>query len=141
MLLFDSYRRWTGESLPVASSSAGELAEQLFNAPFGLMSHDTNTDPLITYGNRTALDLWETDWAHFTGTPSRQTAEPGLREERARLLKEVSEQGFSSGYRGIRISFNGRRFEILQATVWNLLDDQGRMLGQAAFIPSWKAIG
>lgn len=140
LLLYDSYRRWTGESIPVAGGSPAELTEQLFTAPFGLMSHDTSADPIINYGNHTALELWETDWAHFTGTASRHTAEPGLREERARLLKEVSEQGFSSGYRGVRISFNSRRFEILRATVWNLLDEQGRMRGQAAFIPEWRPL-
>ena len=54
------------------------------------------------------------------------------RSEREILLATVARQGFIDDYRGIRISKNGRRFLIDQATVWNLLDENGAKCGQAA---------
>ena len=40
-------------------------------------------------------------------TPSRLTAEPVAREERARLLDEVTRNGFIANYAGVRISSRG----------------------------------
>ncbi len=71
------------------------------------------------------------DWNTFTRTPGRHTAEPVEREERARFLETVRKQGYVDDYRGIRISSTGRRFEIRQATVWNLIDEGGQYAGQA----------
>ena len=47
------------------------------------------------------------DWDAFTNLPSRFSAEAMERAERANFLKEVSENGFSNSYRGIRISSTG----------------------------------
>lgn len=138
-LLLSSYQRVTGrvllESLP---SRPDAIAAALFGAPFGLMSHGTEADPIINYGNALALALFEADWADFTGTPSRFTAEPVERQERQALLEAVSRDGYSDSYQGVRISFRGRRFLIRDVTVWNLLDEQGGLRGQAACIREWN---
>jgi hypothetical protein len=76
-------------------------------------------------------------WEEFTKMPSRLTAEPMERGERARLLKEVSRKGFMEGYQGVRISKTGRRFRVQKAVVWNLIDRQGRYCGQAATFSRW----
>jgi hypothetical protein len=60
------------------------------------------------------------------------------RDERARLLDRVSQQGYIDDYRGVRISKTGRRFMIEQATVWNLLDENGAPYGQAATFSQWR---
>lgn len=70
--------------------------------------------------------------------PSRLSAEPVSREERARLLAEVSKNGFIDNYTGVRISRTGKRFLIEHAIVWNLLDEQGVYRGQAAMFRDWK---
>lgn len=72
-------------------------------------------------------------WAELPRTPSRLTAEAPNREERARLLAEVTARGFIDNYAGGRISKNGRRFRILQATAWNLATKSGLRCGQATF--------
>ena len=72
--------------------------------------------------------------------PSRLSAEPGLREERERLLTEVREKGYSENYRGIRISATGRRFRIDHARVWMLQDKDGTPRGQAATFAEWEAV-
>ena len=137
-MLARSYRRFTGrELLPGLFNPAG-LARNLFNAPFALVSHGTEADPVLNYGNATALALWEMSFEDLTRTPSRLTAEAPLREERARLLAAVTAHGFIDDYSGIRISKTGRRFRIAQATVWNLVTEDGRPCGQAATFDRWE---
>ena len=115
-----------------------EIAEKLFHAPFVIVSHGTETDPILNYGNLTALSLWEMSWDEFTRTPSRLTAEAPNREERARLLAAVTQRGFIDNYSGVRISKTGRRFHIKQATVWNLLTENNEPCGQAAMFTHWE---
>jgi hypothetical protein len=57
-----------------------------------------------------------------------------------RLLDDVERQGFIENYSGIRISKTGRRFRIVNATVFNLLDETGRHLGQAATFEDWQPV-
>ncbi len=138
--LVRSHLKLTGRELfPGATSlPLPELARHLAEAPFVLVSHGTEADPVLNYGNPAALTLWEMDWETFTRTPSRLTAEAPDREERARLLARVSGHGFIDDYSGIRISRTGKRFRIEQAAVWNLLHDDGKPAGQAAAFSSWK---
>ncbi len=112
-------------------------AMALYDAPFALLSHGTESDPILNFGNRIALELWERDFPAFTRTPSRLTAEPVLFEARKALLETVTRQGYIDNYSGVRISANGRRFEIAQAIVWNVSDHEGRALGQAATFNQW----
>jgi hypothetical protein len=135
-----SLKHWTGRELLADISSPGELAEQVFHAPFVLVSHGTEADPVLNYGNRTALVLWEMSWEELTHTPSRLTAEAPNREERARLLAAVTQRGFIDDYSGVRTSKTGRRFRISRATVWNLLAADGRPCGQAAMFDRWEFI-
>jgi hypothetical protein len=135
--LLHSYRRWTGLELIPAAVSSEKYAEELFHAPFVVLSHGTQEDPILNYGNQAALNLWEMTWEKFTSMPSRLTAEPINREERARFLTQVTRHGYTDTYRGVRISGSGRRFLIEQATVWNILDANGKYIGQAATFNRW----
>jgi len=140
-LIARSLKHWTGRAL-LPGFPAGEasetFAEKVFDAPFVLVSHGVETDPVLNYGNATALKLWEMSWEELTRTPSRLTAEAPNREERARLLAAVTANGFIDDYSGIRISKTGRRFRIAQATVWNLIDERGGYRGQAAMFSHWE---
>ncbi|HEY2329407.1 MAG TPA: MEKHLA domain-containing protein [Verrucomicrobiae bacterium] len=133
-----SLKHWTGRDLLPGNFPAAELAEKIFRAPFVLVSHGTEADPVLNYGNAAALALWEMPWAELTRTPSRLTAETPNREERARLLDAVARRGFIDDYCGVRISKSGRRFRIAQATVWNLLDERENYAGQAALFSRWE---
>ena len=133
-----SLKHWTGRELLPGNFSAAELAENMFHAPFVLVSHGTEADPVLNYGNAGALALWQMSWAEFTHTPSRLTAEAPNRDERARLLAAVTQRGFIDDYSGVRISKTGRRFRIAQATVWNLLSETGQACGQAAMFSRWE---
>jgi hypothetical protein len=135
--LLNSHRDRTGRELIARGGGAEEEAERLLGAPFVVVSHGTEADPLLNYGNRVALALWEMSVAQLLATPSRLTAEPMLREERERLLERAARDGFFLGYEGVRISASGRRFKIANATVWNLTDETGRPAGQAATFARW----
>jgi hypothetical protein len=138
--LLDSFRHWTGRELLGRSGSIEDQARVLFDAPFVVVSHGTDPDPILNYGNHAALELWEMTWEQFTQTPSRRTAEPLNQEERAVMLKAAGERGYFRGYRGIRISSTGRRFLVEDATVWNVLDPSGRRIGQAATFVRWSIL-
>lgn len=140
-LLLDSYRRLLGSDLVAREGSALAQAERLYRAPFVVVAHGTEPDPVLAYGNAAALDLWEMAADAFTRTPSRLTAEPLHREERARLLERTHRDGYVDDYSGIRISRTGRRFRIERATVWNLVDPAGVVRGQAATFERWTPLG
>ncbi len=137
-LIARSLKHWTGRAL--LGTPTAELAEKIFHAPFVLVSHGTQADPVLNYGNAAALALWEMSWDELTRTPSRLTAEAPNREERARLLAAVTAKGFIDDYSGVRIAKTGRRFRIAQATVWNLLDERENYSGQAAMFSRWELL-
>ena len=140
LLILNSYRHWTGEDLIPLEGGDSERAQALFEAPVVVVSHGMEMDPILNYGNRKALDLWEMTWDSFIHTPSRLTAEIINREERTELLKEVSEKGYSLKYQGIRISSTGRRFRMENARVWNLVNESEEYCGQAATFDRWTYV-
>ncbi len=137
-MITTSFDRWIGRALLPGLFNPLGLTKNIFNAPFVLVSHGTETDPVLNYGNAAALALWEMSWAELTRTPSRLTAEAPNREERARLLDAVTKRGFIDDYSGVRISKNGKRFRISEATVWNLISADGKNHGQAAMFSRWE---
>lgn len=139
-LLLDSFSHWLSRDLVPRIGTHEAQAAAMFEAPFVIVSHGIQADPILNYGNRTALTLWEMDWATLTQTPSRLTAEPLHRDERARLLERTTRDGYADDYCGIRISSTGKRFQIEQAIVWNLIDNAGEYLGQAATFSQWSPL-
>lgn len=117
-LIATSYERFVGERL----CSPAELD----GLPAVVLCHDTSPDPVFVYANRAARDLWEMPLA---GMPSRLSAPP---EERAERAAALASETVVRGYTGIRVAASGRRFRILDATVWPVVDDDGVVWGQAA---------
>ncbi len=71
-------------------------------------------------------------------TPSRLTAEPVDRPERERMLEAARVRGYFDGYRGVRITSEGKRFFVEQALIWAVLDASGDRVGQAATFAQWR---
>lgn len=124
-LLADSFHRVTGQLLPSDPHT-------LYHAPFALVSHGTEADPVFNYANAYAQQLFGYDWATFVTLPSRLSARAPERDERARLLDLVTRQGYIADYCGIRVRSDGTLFRISRATVWNVIDADGVLRGQAA---------
>lgn len=139
-ILCASYRHWTGLPLIGAAPDSAQAIQQLMHAPFAVVSHDTQQDPVFNYANMQAQQLFGMSWEEITQLPSRYSTEEMERTERARLLERVERNGYVDDYSGVRIARDGRRFTIHNATVWNLRDEEGGYCGQAALIRDWSPI-
>ncbi|KVV51477.1 MEKHLA domain-containing protein [Burkholderia territorii] len=141
VLLADSYRRLLNRPLVPDGMSASDGAAWLYRAaPFGILAHDASADPVFVYGNQRAQAIFEYDWDELTALPSRLSAEPMERRERQLFLDKVTQYGFVSEYRGVRITKTGKRFWIERAVVWQLTDAAGIVRGQAAMIPRIRPV-
>lgn len=141
-IILKSHKHHFGRDL-VPPGSFHEEATALYDAPFVMLSAlgPFGSDHVFNYANRAALQIFQArGWNDLVGLPSSQSAEPDHREERRRLLDEVGRRGFIENYSGVRISRQGRRFLIKNATVFNLLDDAGAYLGQAAMFTDWEPL-
>ncbi len=135
-MLVSSFELFTGKNILPPEIEVNNVSRELIFAPFAVMSHGTETDPVFNYANQCALDLFEMTWDNFIKLPSRYSAEMDSQEERDRILQRVSEDGYVDDYAGVRITSKGRRFQITNAIVWNVFDE-GRYFGQAALIRDW----
>ena len=135
--LLDSYRHWVGRELIDRVGDSAVQQQALFEWPSVVVSHGIESDPVLNYGNRTALDLWGMSWEQLVMTPSRMTAELMNRAERERMLDQAKARGYIDTYRGVRISGSGRRFLVENALIWNVLNTSGQQIGQAATFSQW----
>lgn len=135
--LLNSYHHWIGRELLERVGEPDFQAQALFEAPFVVVSHGREDDPILNYGNQMALDLWEMTWDRLVQAPSRLTAEPVNRAEREWMLEQARRRGYLDTYRGVRISATGRRFLVEDALIWNVVDHQGQGVGQAATFSRW----
>jgi len=137
-IMLDSFRRFLGRELMERSGDPLLDAKRLYEVPFIVLAHENGEDPLLIYANKAAQELMEFDWETMLTIPSRLTAEPIHRQERANLLARTKEKNFTENYQGIRVSLNGRKFQIEGATTWNLFDPKGKPAGQAATFSQWE---
>jgi hypothetical protein len=128
-LLVDSYKWLVGKPLLADGRDANWLYH---SAPFAVVAHNTDPDPIFVYANMAAQRCFEYNWEEFTSLPSRLSAEAPNRAERQVLLEKVTRDGYASGYRGARIAKSGRRFWINDGCVWQLTGQNGLRYGQAA---------
>jgi hypothetical protein len=113
------------------------LAECLYYAPFVLLSHNTEADPIFNYANAQGLQLFELSWQELITLPSRASAEAVNQAARDKIMAQVTAHGFMTDYRGVRVSKTGKRFEMANAIIWNLTDTAGIYRGQAAYFSDW----
>jgi PAS domain-containing protein len=126
----ENYQFLSGK--PILTKRSASFAQDIYQAPFALLAHTAERDPRFVYANEYALSTFCYTWRELIGKPSRLSAEAPDRQERQRLLNEVSEKGIVHDYSGIRITSDGVRFVISEATVWNVVDERAGTLGQAA---------
>jgi hypothetical protein len=136
-LLLNSFQHWVGRELLERAGDPAYQAHALFLSPFIVISHRTEEDPIINYGNQAAIELWETTWEDLTRTPSRLTAEPVNRAEREWMLEQARIRGYLDTYQGVRVTSTGRRFLVENAIIWNVVDAKGQRVGQAATFSHW----
>lgn len=136
-LIATSFLRLTGKRLV---DSDEDVIAAMWTAPRVILAHGTEPDPLFFYGNKMALQLFELSDEELLRMPSRLSAETLEQDSRSRSLERVARDGYIADYSSVRISATGKRFRIEQAVVWNLLDDEGRIHGQAATFDHWTSL-
>jgi len=140
-LLVSSYRRIVGREPAFLDHALHPSAEWLYDrASHPVLAHNTDPDPRFIYANKAAQAAFEYQWDEITELPSRLSAEPVDREDRQRVLDAVARHGFAIGYSGLRIAKSGRRFWIDDGVVWQLIDRNGAVRGQAATFASWRNV-
>jgi len=138
--LLTSYYHALGKPLFRFEGDIVKRAKALFELDCAVLAHDTEIDPIFSYANKTALDIFGYTWEELINLPSRMSAEQDLQEKRAEAMLTVSRQGHIEGYSGIRICKSGRRFAIENATIWNLTTNSCAPMGQAATFSSYKFV-
>jgi hypothetical protein len=138
-LILSSLFRMTGRNLVDPELPDKDRFRLLYEAPFCVVSHNNDVDPVFNYGNGIELELFEMQWADFINLPSRLSAEQN-REEREKLLARVTEYGFIDDYKGVRVSSSGERFLVEDSIVLNMVDEIGRYRGQAAVLYKWSKL-
>jgi len=135
-----SYQHVVGDRLVDLSSEAtdSQIAASVYELPAVILSHNGQADPTFTFANLAAQRLFEYSWDEFLALRSHQSAEPEQRSTRAEMLARAARDGYIADYRGVRISGSGKRFEIKNAIIWNVSDQHGNQIGQAAVFDDWE---
>ena len=134
-----SYLHWTGNAIIKGSEPDGNrLAKRLYLAEFVLAAHQQSADPIFYYANQTAQRLFELSLAKFISLSSRFSAEQSETEHRQEMLDSVLRYGYINNYTGMRKSSTGRKFNILDAELWNVLNEKGVVYGQAVKFKYWQ---
>ena len=136
-LLTGSHARLVGVPLVPEDKDAVWLYAE---APFVVLAHNTEIDPIFIYANRAAQECFGYSWEEFISLPSRLSAETADQASRQALLDAVAKNGFMTGYSGVRVAKSGACFRIEHGVVWELLDLEGVRRGQAAKFSSWQRL-
>ena len=135
-LVATSYRRLTGRNL--AGSTGDEtpeaVAAALAAASVPVLAHGLEPEPILHYVNPACARRFATTPDALLGLPSSATTLPDDRPQRTAAFEMVRRRGWVDDYSGIRVDRNSRRFEIVQGTIWEVRDDAGVRVGDAAVL-------
>ena len=137
--ILDSYSARSGHELFDRSADALEDTQRLMNLDSVILSHDGGAEPTFVYANKAAAGLWRMPIDELVGMPSRLSAPPEHRAERATMLSDAAQSGILFGYRGERIASDGTRFIIDDATLWTV-DGYPTGPGQAVVFSRWTFV-
>jgi len=137
-----AYANHTGKGIgtdccPIETERGGKWVRLAWidsSAPFGILAHNTESDPKFIYVNNAAIRMFGYSRDEFIGMPSRLSASPDRRAARAAFLEVVRTRGIADNYADIRVDRSGAPFRIRDGTVWQLNDGNGTFVGQAALI-------
>ena len=138
--ILDSHRDRVGTELVDRTGDPARDAERLRSAPVVVLCHDGGEDPVFVYANEAAARQWGTSVDALLGMPSRLTADPGQRADRAAALARAMRAGVVRDYAGERRGLDGSRFVIEEAVLWRVdaLPGQAAAFRRTAPAPSQR---
>lgn len=135
--ILDSHRERLGVELLERTGDLEQDARRLLELDAVVLSHDGGDDPVFVFANEAAARLWKLPIDALVGMPSRLSAPPEHRGERAAMLADAASTGVLAGYSGERVAADGSRFVIEGATLWTV-DGYPERPGQAVVFRSWR---
>ena len=134
LLVLESLKKLSGRDLLAEWNLPGtKLGEEIFFGEFYLLTHDGTDEALLNYANKCALDAFEMNWEQFQGMPSSHTARAENQKEREKMMRRVREEGFVTGYEGLRVTRNNREFWIRNGIIWQISAPDDANYGVAAY--------
>jgi len=113
-------------------------AKKMFEAPYGIFSHDNAEKPLFTYANLTALKLFDTSWEDLTFRTIDEFLDEQGWKEYMDIVKNVKQKGAIPNYSGHWISKAGKRLTLEKGIIWNLTDEFLSIEGHAVVFANWN---
>ena len=110
---------------------------------YAFLSHGSQEDPIFCYFNKAAMEMFQYDRDEIYKLPSRYSAPSGAaRQTRQKVIDGTAEEDKGYYYLPpvIRQAKNGDLYEISDILLWNVYDDEGYRLGQAAIYDRSKAV-
>ncbi|KNC99940.1 uncharacterized protein SPPG_05313 [Spizellomyces punctatus DAOM BR117] len=119
-----------------------KVADTVYALPFIFLTH-TGTptgghDPIYNFGNEKALSVFGRTPAELLQFPSRLSAGPDERTRREDFMREVAVKGCVKDYDCIRVKKDGSPLKMWDGYVWNVRDESGEIVGQAAMFKKWQ---
>jgi hypothetical protein len=139
----NSLQQATGKTLyeEISDPSIQTSAGLHNNERYAVLSHGTQDDPIYNYFNRAALLTFQYPEDEVYSIPSRYSAPAGpSREEREQLMKRSVQDVWQRYPKAVRQGKNGDIFQLTNVLLWNVYDDDGNRVGQAALFDRDKII-
>lgn len=142
LLSSNSLQQYTGKSLleHMVEDSVESLQDAHENTRFAILSHGIQEDPIYNYFNKAALETFQYEPEEIYQLPSRKSAPPDLRVDRAALIQASVECGFQIYTKAVRVTKCGRLFQINEGLLWNVYDNEGNRVGQTALFDRNKIV-
>jgi len=126
------YQKVSGKPLPGPQTLSDRLWWLHHQAPYSILAHNADNDPLFIYANLCALTCFDYSREALLQLPSRLSVAAFAQPERQRLLDGLANKGIVYGYSGVRITREGKSFNIYNGAIWQLRNNEGKLWGQAA---------
>jgi hypothetical protein len=98
-----------------------------------VISHGNQDDPIYNYANQAGLLFFGYREEEFVQLPSRYSAPDGaLRDDRSIIVQHVLDHGWSIIPQAIRQTKSGDCYFVHRILYFNVYDDEGSRIGQAA---------
>ncbi|WP_447873019.1 MEKHLA domain-containing protein [Serratia fonticola] len=127
-----AYQKLSGKHLPSPKNLTDRSWWLHHEAPYCILAHNNDNDPHFIYANQCALKCFEYPREEILQLPSRLSAATSEQLERQQLLNALANKGIIHDYSGVRITREGKTFNIYNGVIWQLKNDDEESWGQAA---------
>ncbi|HDV9907165.1 TPA: MEKHLA domain-containing protein [Klebsiella oxytoca] len=126
------YQKLSGKLLPSPINLTDRSWWLHHEAPYSILAHSNDNDPHFIYANQCALKCFEYPREEILQLPSRLSASASEQQERQQLLDVLANKDIIHGYSGVRVTREGKIFNIYDGVIWQLKNGDGEVWGQGA---------